>query len=354
VVRQTTDGDAVLTTMRPPPPPASIGGMFTTILVGVDGRPGGEDAIRLARRLAGRDSRLIAVSVAGTEAVRPAADEIAAAVAAAHPGITGESVVAGTVARGLTARAEELGADLLVLGACHRGLMGRVLVGDDARATLHRTSCPVALAPRGYLHADAQIRTVGVGYDRSEESEAALALARKVAADAGATVRALGVVQIQAWIAVPTVSSSIAWGDEVQSTQEELSRLGGVSGEAVAGSPASELVRFAGEVDLLVAGLSRRSLAERLVLGSVAEALAARSPHPVLLVPRVAARVPTGGDLPRTGRVSPLQGMGPGGVALTRDSAVGATGRGRSAFAAEGQPGSTDPAVPGDLSSAGG
>lgn len=328
--------------------------MFTTIVVGVDGRPGGEDAIRLARRLAGPDSRLIAVSVAGTESVRPAADEIAAAAARAHPGIVAESVVAGTVARGLTQRATELGADLLVLGTCHRGLVGRVLVGDDARSTLHRAGCPVALAPHGYLHADGEIRTVGVGYDRSEEAAAALALARRVAADAHAQVRALGVVQIQAWIAVPTVSSSIAWGDEVKATREEIDRLGGVTGEAVAGSPASELVRFAGEVDLVVAGLSRRSLAERLVLGSVAEALAARSPRPVLLVPRTAVRLPTGGDLPRTGQVSPLQGMGPGGTVLAHGSTAGASGRGRSALAAEDQGRRPQRPGSGDLSPADG
>ena len=59
-----------------------------------------------------------------------------------------------SVGRGLHELAELIGADLLVIGSSRRGLLGRVLIGDDTRAALNGAPCAVAIAPAGYSRRD--------------------------------------------------------------------------------------------------------------------------------------------------------------------------------------------------------
>ena len=79
-------------------------------------------------------------------------------------------------------RAEEQGCDLIVVGSCSRGLLGRVMLGDDTRGALNGAPCAVAIAARGYGESPVALATVGVAYNGSEESRAALALAQELAA----------------------------------------------------------------------------------------------------------------------------------------------------------------------------
>jgi hypothetical protein len=94
------------------------------------------------------------------------------------------------VGRGLHLLAEHRGADLLVVGSSRHGVLGRVLMGDDARASLNGTPSAVAVAPLGYAHAANRINTIGVGLDASDESKLALRAAREQAARHGAAVHA--------------------------------------------------------------------------------------------------------------------------------------------------------------------
>jgi hypothetical protein len=73
-------------------------------------------------------------------------------------------------------------ADLIVVG------------GDVAVDTVHAAPCAVAVAPRGYAARKAALRTIGVGCDNSAESLGALALARRIAHEAGGSLRAYTVV----------------------------------------------------------------------------------------------------------------------------------------------------------------
>jgi nucleotide-binding universal stress UspA family protein len=66
-------------------------------------------------------------------------------------------------ARGLHDLARELAADLIVVGCSRRALLGRVLLGDDARAWLDGAPCAVAIAPRGYAERAAPVVELGVG-----------------------------------------------------------------------------------------------------------------------------------------------------------------------------------------------
>src|SRR4051812_36420162 len=55
-----------------------------------------------------------------------------------------------SVGRGLHELCEVIGADLLVVGSSHRGLLGRVLIGDDTSAALNGAPCAIAIAPSNY------------------------------------------------------------------------------------------------------------------------------------------------------------------------------------------------------------
>src|SRR5690242_1497398 len=164
--------------------------MFTTIVVGVDGREGGRDALALAGRLALLDGgELIAVRVlpfdyyvsrAGSPPYSSLAEQDAKAELAhelEEAGVTARIRVLGdnSPARALHRVAEESRADMIVVGSTHHSRTGRVFAGDDAAGTVHGSPCPVAIAPRGLAGREWQhVARIGVGYDSGPEAEQAL------------------------------------------------------------------------------------------------------------------------------------------------------------------------------------
>ena len=124
--------------------------MFTNVLVGVDGRPGGRDAIALASRLIGPDGKLTLVHAHGGElrlshAISPGAvrEERAASQelleqerAAAEVSAELVSIVAVNPGSGLHMQAEEQNADLLVVGSSGRSALG---TGDARQRHPRRT-----------------------------------------------------------------------------------------------------------------------------------------------------------------------------------------------------------------------
>lgn len=273
--------------------------MFGTIIIGVDGGAGGADALALARRLATPSSHLVAISLAivdghpsrGANRDFDAGDHDAAenrlrAVRAEDPQLGGEVLIAGTVAAGLHAAAERHDADLIVIGSCHRGALGRVLAGDDTRATLRDSPCPVAIAPVGYAQTAGPIGIVGVGWDGSPQSEVALEVARAIAGDVGGHVRALEVVGVPLW---PVPEASMAGQElaaEAAQAAATVGSLEGVEGSSVTGLAVDELTRFADTVDVLVVGSRQRGGLGRVVIGSTSEGLTRHCPRPLIVVPR--------------------------------------------------------------------
>src|ERR1019366_3328105 len=170
--------------------------MFKNVLVGVDGRPNGRDAIALASRLLDPTGKLTLAHVHSGQvhplhAITPGlvAEEreasqklLAAELAAADVDAELVAVEDATPGAGLHRRAEEQGADLIVVGSCSRGPVGRVMLGDDTRAALNGAPCAVAIAARGYSEHPIPLAKVGVAYNGSTESKDALALAREIAA----------------------------------------------------------------------------------------------------------------------------------------------------------------------------
>jgi nucleotide-binding universal stress UspA family protein len=278
--------------------------MFENVIVGVDGRPTGRDAIELARRLVSPEGKLTLANVHSGElvpvnAVTPGlmADERGAS----HELLEREraesdldadtelvSFVALSPGRGLHDLVEERGADLLVVGSCGRGVLGRAMLGDDTRAALNGAPCAVAIAARGYAEHPLVLASVGIGYDGSPESETALVAARAVAAQQHAKLVALEVVSI------PTYSftglTPPALGDTidalVKDAQERLRAIDGVEGRAVYGLPGEELAAFSDEVNLLVVGSRNYGPLRRLVVGSTSDYLERHARCSLLALPR--------------------------------------------------------------------
>jgi nucleotide-binding universal stress UspA family protein len=131
-------------------------------------------------------------------------DEARAVLEAAREeaGIDGDlwCVESSSVGAGLHELAEDEGADLLVVGSSRRGLLGRVMLGDDTRAALNGAPCAVAPAPAGYAQQPRAIERVGVGYNCSPESEHALGVGRKLARQFSASLAAFEAVSIPALV----------------------------------------------------------------------------------------------------------------------------------------------------------
>lgn len=269
--------------------------MFRTLIVGVDGRAGGTDALALARRLAAPDARIVvlhafparhadllrddAMKVLGKEEIDERCD--------LWP------VPDASPARALHRAAESEQADLIVIGACHRGPASRAVAGDVTRNALHGAPCAVAVAPPGTSAHAKLVRNVGVGVDGGRPSEAALAFAVRVAAEHDATLRLFTAVSAPVAFA-PSYAYTYDWSgllDEDRRAAREM--LEGFAKDLdlstvvdVEVGPASEqLVGLSKAVDLLIVGSRGWGTFRRVVLGSTADHLVHHASCPVIVVP---------------------------------------------------------------------
>jgi nucleotide-binding universal stress UspA family protein len=279
--------------------------MFKNVLVGVDGRPNGRDAIALASLLTDPDGKLTLAHV-HTGDLRPshaiAPGLVREEHGASHKLLEAEraaanvkadliSIVSMSPGRGLHEQAEEQNADVIVVGSCSRGAFGRAMLGDDTRGALNGAPCAVAVAARGYADGRASITKVGVAYNASPESMAALTIAQQLAVPTSATVHALEVVSIPTYAYTGIIPPAIGESIEVM-TQEangRMKELPDVEGHAVYGLTGEELAAFGDQVDILVVGSRGYGPVKRLVLGSTSDYLQRHARCSLLVLPRVAA-----------------------------------------------------------------
>lgn len=289
--------------------------MFRNVLIGVDGTSHGRDAIALASLLAEPGARLTLVHV---QPGAVPADVAQVDLHAADPtyydagrdesdqllererGATGVDAALVTVpgpavGPALHALAEQQGADLLVVGACKHRLAGRILIGDDTRASVKDATCPVAIAPTGFAADQRPLATIGVGFDVSDESRAALAAARGLATRHGSNLIALDVVAAQpiAEYLTPFVTEPVELPVEVlrcrrDQVGKQVEPIENVEARTVTGVPYRTLAEFADAVDLLVVGSGSHGVLRRLVFGSVSLRLARHTHHPMLVIPSAA------------------------------------------------------------------
>lgn len=280
--------------------------MYSNIVVGVDGRGGGRDAAALGALLAEPKAELALVNVcitdplpsrASSPAFELATDEEARELLAQERELCGRPfetlrVAATSVGGGLEQIAVGRAADLIVVGSCHRGVVGRVLAGDDATSVLHHAHRSVAIAPAGYRAERPQLQSIGVAYNGWAESEVALSYAESVAKARGAGVIAHCVVAPHV-MAAPTGAGGSYMEDPealIAHARAELRTLENAQLDIVVGSPGLSLTAFSEQVDVLVCGSRHNRLVRRLILGSTSGYLARHARCPLIVTPAPTAR----------------------------------------------------------------
>jgi nucleotide-binding universal stress UspA family protein len=282
--------------------------MYGRILVGYDDTDESKDALALGKQLAeATGAELVVAGVFQFDPVWGGVDshfrdadadyarkiEAAAKAAGAEP----EAVPSSSPARGLHELAEEIGADMILVGSAHQGRVGQVLAGTTGVSLLHGSPCAVGIAPRDYRERSGEgIDHVAVGFDGSAEAGHALMAASALAAATGATLKLVSV-------AVPPPigtgkGGAGSWHALVEAieerTREELAEARNavpegidVEGSLISGEPV-EALRSAGEAPgtLMVVGSRAYGPLRRVLLGSLATNLVRSAPCPLIVTPR--------------------------------------------------------------------
>lgn len=284
--------------------------MTPEIVVGIDDSAGARDALAFATRLAscaGASVRLATAfnysdfpSRASNEAYRQLLEQdslkLLRSAAESVDDVSGTDAIADPSApHALHRLADTVDAALLVVGSTHRGAVGRVVPGSTGERLLHGSPCPVAIVPRGYAKADA-IRSIGVGYDGSKESEAALQAGYELARHCQATLRVIRVFDAT-HIGTPALMTMPGW-DSMRDDTEAIQRKHfakavaalptdiGIESVFTNGNPGTELASESWNVDLMVVGSRGYGPRAAVLLGGVSHALIRRAACPVVVLPR--------------------------------------------------------------------
>lgn len=287
---------------------------LTRIAVGVNGFPEGNDAVALAElvaRATGADLLLVAVHTdplvvlpdgmnwtaleeQAQQALREARDALAP-----NARICVETDL--FVARALKRVISREHRDLLVVGSDRHGDEGQVRIGKRTRQLLDDAHCALAVAPLGMrTQPSRELRRIGVGYDGSRESQAALTLAAAMAVGSGAEIHLCGVVDDRVrsigWSRLGGIAGDTDEWDELVKTSEKrlTAQLQAarqnldcpVTSETRRGRPADALLELANDVDMIVIGSRRWGPPARLILGSTGESLLFHATCPVMVSPR--------------------------------------------------------------------
>ena len=278
---------------------------FGLVVAGYDGSPAGEDALALGALLAGESGRLVAARVVASRRLGGSAPLFAELEQAAEQfGADTERPVARSAAAGLHDLAQELDADLLVVGSSDHGA-GAPVAGGTGERLLHGSPCAVALAPPGFREYEQSLRVVGAGYDGSPEADIALDGAIALAVHHEATMRiftvmpALGSVPASALEAAnPAAAVRDRYEQASRAAQERAPAAVRAATSVVTGTPAAVLRDEAEKgIDLLALGSRGFGPLRRTFSGSVAASLMHGLPCPLVVFPR-------GAEQPRVERLS--------------------------------------------------
>ena len=282
--------------------------MYRKILVGYDDSDQAKDALALGKQLA--DATGAALAVAGVFQFDPiwkgfdshfhdAEVEYARQIEAAADsvGAEAEAFPSSSAPRGLHELAEEIDADLILVGSAHHGRVGQAIAGSTGVALLHGSPGAVGIAPLGHRdNTSAGIGAIVVGYDGSPESAHALTTACELAK---ATHAKLKLVTVAEPPAIGTGKGGAGGWRELKEAIEELMRDRLTEAEEtvpegidvdptlVSGHPAEELVKIADAPGtILVVGSRGYGPLRRVLLGSVSTALVRSAPCPMIVTPR--------------------------------------------------------------------
>ena len=285
--------------------------MYRKIIVGYDGSDQAKDALALGKDLS--ETTGAELYVAGVSLIHPvlrggpdpldldAEQESAERLERAADSVdaTAQPVQSSSPARGLHELAEEIEADLIVVGSSRHGHAGQTLLGNVGVALMHGSPCAVAIAPRGYAErSDRAISAIVVGYDASPESQLALEAAYELARASGASVKLVAVAEPPAVVYGKSGGANEGWEVLKETVEEQVqARLDeavhtvpddiDVEPALVSGKAPEALADAASPLgSILLLGSRAYGPLRRVLLGSVSRALAGSTPAPLIVHPR--------------------------------------------------------------------
>ncbi|MEU7901273.1 universal stress protein [Actinoplanes sp. NPDC049118] len=287
--------------------------MNAPVIVGVDGGEPGEDALLLGQWTAQTLEAPLVVAVvhpassalgSGRVDAEWVADRHRAATAVLDgartvlAGATGDityRVVASTsAAHGLHDLAEELAAEVIVVGSGRAGSRHRLFAGSTAERLLAGSVCPIAVAPAAMETPPGALGRIGVAYVDTPDGRAALAAAARLATHTGSPLRLYTVVA-DADATMPFLVGQDAEHAFLETARETyelaLSRAADSTGSVetdwriLIGDVVESLADL-DEVDVLFCGSRGYGPARRVLLGGVSTRLIRRARRPVVIVPR--------------------------------------------------------------------
>ncbi|MEX2116575.1 MAG: universal stress protein [Bacteroidota bacterium] len=186
--------------------------------------------------------------------------------------------------------------DFIVMGTHGRRGLNHLMMGSVAEEIVRTSSCPV-LTIRESTTPLAPIKQILVPLDFSDFSSQALTAARWIAADVGATIRALHVIEevIHPSFYVTGQTSLSSWYPEIEaSSVKEMQKLADKAGgpdvplefHVKEGRSAVDIVSFAKRNDIQLIVMASHGLTgmEHFLLGSVTEKVVRLAPCPVLVI----------------------------------------------------------------------
>jgi nucleotide-binding universal stress UspA family protein len=289
---------------------------MSTILIGVDASPRSEDAIAFGARLANVSTAHVVVASAFpyNDAIRQGSNPAYREAIAGDAELTAgqmrdrlEGIGEDRLRIRITANpspahalhdlAEAEHAELIVVGSSHTGRLGRVAPGSTAERLLHGAPCAVAVVPHGYrTRSEQPIRRIGVAYDGSEESTAAVAAAVELARALSAELEIIGVIAPAIYAASSLMGGAaytVPVEDLDQAVQEGLDAVvAGLPNDIAAtsvrleGDAADQLGEHSAELDLMLAGSRGYGPLRSVLVGGVSGRLMRTVQCPVIVLPR--------------------------------------------------------------------
>lgn len=208
---------------------------------------------------------------------------------------------AASVPKGLTELAEEMNADLVVVGSSSSGLLGRIALGSVTDRLVHTAAIPVAIAPRGYPAQSGRIERLTVAYGGQAEEVGLVATSVELAERWSARLRIASFTVRPVTMfsgAIETAAEDLVVEQWARRTQEGIaaqlekvrSSVDTVDAEVVIGAGATwrdavEAIEWAAG-DVLVLGSGAAGPTAQVFLGSAASRILRHSPVPTMIVPR--------------------------------------------------------------------
>ncbi len=163
------------------------------VLIAYDGRSKASGALAMGADVAAVAGSDLIVATVESEAARRALPDLESAARECLGDRSFRVITkrSESVPAGLQSIAEETVADLMVLGSTRQTGLRRMFPGSVGERVLNRAPCAIGVAPPGHTSRDAGLQVVGVGYDGSPESIAALRLGTAIASAGGGVLRFL-------------------------------------------------------------------------------------------------------------------------------------------------------------------